>query len=705
MSATADSAALGAAILAGTPTPLGATTATGGVNFVLSSAAAERVELCLFDRATRAPRGSVALPKRTGDNWHGFLPATLVRPGDLYAYRVHGPYAPERGLRFNPAKLLLDPCARAVTGEPANDPSLLDQGPAGPDTAGSMPLGRIVDPSFEWGADRSPGTPWRDTILYELHVKGFTRLHPAVPAPLRGTYLGLAEPAPLEWLTALGVTSVELMPCQAFTSEGFLRSRGLTNYWGYNSTAWSAPATQYAIADPVTEFQAMVKALHAAGLEVILDVVFNHTAEGDEHGPTLSLRGIDNPSYYRLDAQDPRRYENWTGTGNTVAVDQPMVTQVVLDSLRWWTEAMHVDGFRFDLAPVLGRKRPAFNRHADFFAALRADPVLTYTKLIAEPWDVGPDGYQLGEFPAGWSEWNDRYRDTARAFWRGDARLQGELAERIAGSSDLFRYRGRKPSASVNFITAHDGFSLVDLVSYNERHNERNLEKNADGHAHNLSWNCGVEGPSADPGVANLRSRQVRNFLLTLLVSQGVPMLQAGDELGRTQGGNNNAYCQDNETSWLDWSAATAASRLTDFTRRLIALRKRRPELRRETFLKGARGAGRADDVSWLHPSGREMTPTDWQDPGLHCLGVRLTAEESQRGADLLVIFNAGGSPVDFALPAVGAASEWIRLFDTAQIEAVRPARAGSTARLEAHSSSICELILSADHGEIPPGR
>ena len=700
-----ESAVLGAAVLAGTPTPLGATPTTGGVNFVLGSAAAERVELCLFDRLTRAPRGSVALPARTGDNWHGFLPATLVRPGDLYAYRVHGPYAPELGLRFNPAKLLLDPCARALTGEPAIDASLIDQGAAGPDTAGSMPLCRVVDPSFDWGADRSPGTPWRDTILYEMHVKGFTRLHPAVPAPLRGTYLGLAQPAPIEWLKELGVTSVELMPCQAFTSEGFLRTRGLTNYWGYNSTAWSAPATQYAIEDPVAEFQTMVKALHAAGLEVILDVVFNHTAEGDERGPTLSLRGIDNPSYYRLDAQDPRRYENWTGTGNTVAVDQPMVTQVVLDSLRWWTAAMHVDGFRFDLAPVLGRKHPAFNRHADFFAALRADPVLTYTKLIAEPWDVGPDGYQLGEFPAGWSEWNDRFRDTARAFWRGDARLQGELAERIAGSSDLFRYRGRKPSASVNFITAHDGFSLVDLVSYNERHNERNLEKNADGHAHNLSWNCGVEGPSADPAVAGLRSRQVRNFLLTLLVSQGVPMLQAGDELGRTQGGNNNAYCQDNETSWVDWSAATAASLLTDFTRRLIALRKRRPELRRETFLKGARGAGRADDVSWLHPSGREMTPTDWQDPGLHCLGVRLAAEESQRGVDLLVVFNAGGAPVDFVLPAVGAASAWIRFFDTAQIEAAQQGRVGPTARLEAHSSSVCELSVSADPGEVPPDR
>ncbi len=705
MGAAPDSAALAAAIRDGTPTPLGATPTAGGVNFVLASSIAERVELCLFDRTTRAPRGSVDLPARTGDNWHGFLPAPLARPGDLYGYRVHGPHAPERGLRCNPAKLLLDPCARAVTGEPEFAASLLDEGPGDADSAASMPLCRVVDPKFDWGADRSPGTPWRDTILYELHVKGFTRLHPGVPAALRGTYLGLAEPAPLEWLQGLGVTSVELLPCQAFTSEGFLRGKGLGNYWGYNSTAWSAPATQYAIADPVAEFQTMVKALHAADLEVILDVVFNHTAEGDERGPTLSLRGIDNPGYYRLDGADPRRYENWTGCGNTVAVDQPMVTQLVLDCLRWWTEAMHVDGFRFDLAPVLGRKHPAFNRHADFFAALRADPVLTYAKLIAEPWDVGPDGYQLGEFPAGWSEWNDRYRDTTRAFWRGDARLQGELAERIAGSSDLFRYRGRKPSASVNFVTAHDGFSLADLVSYNERHNEANLENNADGTAHNLSWNCGVEGPTGDAAVGNLRSRQVRNFLLTLLTSQGVPMLQAGDEFGRTQRGNNNAYCQDNATSWLDWPCAGVASRLTEFTRRLIALRKRRPELRRETFLKGARGAGRADDVSWLHPGGREMTATDWQDPALHSLGVRLAAEESQQGADLLVLFNAGGTAVEFALPAVGAGAEWIRSFDTAQIEAQTPGRVGPTARLEAHSSSICELSLSPMPVEAPTGR
>ena len=693
MSANVDSARLAAAILPGTPTPLGATPTAGGVNFVLSSTVAERVELCLFDAETGTARGSVALPGRTGDHWHGFLPLAHARPGDLYAYRVHGPYAPQRGLRCNPAKLLLDPCARALTGEPMLSPSLLEGEQACPlDSAATMPRCRIVDPAFDWGSDRSPGTPWRDTVLYELHVKGFTQRHPDVPARLRGTYLGLAQPAAIDWLTKLGITSVELLPCQAFTSDSFLQQRGLRNYWGYNSTAWSAPANQYAIDDPVREFQTLVKAMHAAGIEVILDVVFNHTAEGDQRGSTLSLRGIDNSAYYRLNSEDPSRYENWTGCGNTVAVDEPMVTAVVLDCLRWWTEAMHVDGFRFDLAPILGRKRPAFNRHSDFFTALRADPVLAYTKLIAEPWDVGPGGYQLGEFPAGWSEWNDRYRDTVRGFWRGDARRQGELAERIAGSSDLFRYRGRKPSASITFVTAHDGFTLRDLVSYNERHNERNFENNADGHSNNLSWNCGIEGATADTHVLELRARQMRNLLLTLLVSQGVPMLQAGDEFGRTQSGNNNAYCQDNETGWLDWSAAAAYADLTEFTRELVALRKRRPELRRETFLKGARGAGRADDISWLHPSGREMGQSDWQNPSLQCLGLRLAAEEGQDGADLLIVFNSGGDSGEFVQPPGRSGVGWRRLLDSAPPAGLTEVAPGSALRIEAHSAVVFEL-------------
>jgi isoamylase len=692
MSSGQDSAQLSAAIERGTPTPLGATPSTRGVNFSLASAAADRVELCLFDSRTGAVRGSVALPARTGDIWHGFLPAPLAAPGSLYGYRVHGAHAPKEGKRFNPAKLLLDPCARAITATPQLAASLFDgEGLSALDSAEAMPRCRVIDPEFDWGADRSPGTPWRDTVIYELHVKGFTRRHPGVPEPLRGTYLGLAQPVVIDWLRALGVTSIELLPCQAMMSEPFLRDRGLSNYWGYNPIAWSAPAPQYAVDDPVREFQTMVKALHAAGIEVILDVVYNHTGEGNGRGPTLSLRGVDDASYYRHSSGDPARYEDWTGTGNTVAVDEPLVTAVIVDSLRWWTEAMHVDGFRFDLAPVLGRKRPAFNRHADFFNALRADPSLAYVKLIAEPWDLGPDGYQLGEFPAGWSEWNDKFRDTARAFWRGDARMQGELAERIAGSSDLFRYRGRKPTASVNFVTAHDGFTLRDLVSYNERHNEANGEDNRDGHAHNLSWNCGVEGPTSEPQMLALRERQMRNLLLTVCVSQGVPMLLAGDEIGRTQRGNNNAYCQDNETSWVDWDGVGAAQDLLAFVRRLIALRRRRPELRRETFLKGERGAGLSDDVLWLHPAGREMSTEDWRDGELRALGMRLAADDAASGGDLLILLSAGATRTEFTLPRTVAGLGWVRLLDTALPADTPEASAGAMAALEAHSAQILE--------------
>jgi isoamylase len=701
MSADRESAQLAAAIERGTPTPLGATPSARGVNFALASSAAESVELCLFDPRTRAARGSVDLPARTGDTWHGVLPLALASPGGLYGYRVRGPYAPEKARRFNAAKLLLDPCARALTGVPQMAASLFEgSGRSSLDSAEAMPRCRIVDPAFDWGADRSPGTPWRDTLVYELHVKGFTRRHPGVPEPLRGTYLGLAQPAVIDWLRTLGVTSVELLPCQAFVSEPVLSDRGLSNYWGYNPIAWSAPANQYAIDDPVREFRTMVKALHAAGIEVILDVVFNHTAEGGGHGPTLSLRGVDDASYYRHASEDPGRYEDWTGCGNTVAVDEPLVTAVIVDSLRWWTEAMHVDGFRFDLAPVLGRKRPAFNRHADFFNTLRADPSLAYVKLIAEPWDLGPEGYQLGEFPAGWSEWNDKFRDTVRAFWRGDARMQGELAERMAGSSDLFRQRARKPTASVNFVTAHDGFTLRDLVSYNDKHNEPNGEGDRDGPTHNLSWNCGVEGPSSDPAVRALRERQMRNLLLTVCVSQGVPMLLAGDEIGRTQRGNNNAYCQDNEISWLDWDGAAAAQGLVDFVRRLIALRRRRPELRRETFLKGARGAGLSDDVLWLHPAGRGMSTQDWQDAGLRTLGMRLAADDGA-GGDLLVLLNAGAARTDFTLPKTATGRRWVRLLDSALAADFPETPASDRVALEAHSAQILEARPTPDSDAI----
>jgi glycogen operon protein len=547
-----------------------------------------------------------------------------------------------------------------------------------------------VERAFDWGGDRPPGTPWSDTVVYELHVKGFTARHPQVPERLRGTYLGLAEPAVVEWLLRLGVTAVELMPCQAFTSERFLRERGLANYWGYNPIAWSAPATQYALEDPVGEFRQMVRALHAAGIEVILDVVYNHTAEGDEGGPTLSLRGFDNAAYYRLDPDDPRRYANWTGCGNTIDASQPATRALILDSLRWWAEAMHVDGFRFDLAPVLGRDGGVFRRDAPLFAALRADPALAYLKLIAEPWDVGPGGYQLGQFPAGWAEWNDRYRDAMRSFWRGERHAVGAFAERFAGSSDIFRHRGRKPAASVNFVTAHDGFTLADLVSYNERHNEANLERNGDGHGDNRSWNCGVEGASDDPSIVELRRRQMRNLLATLALSQGVPMLQAGDEFGRTQHGNNNAYCQDNELSWVDWSRAAAEPGLVEFVRRLLAFRRRRPELRRETFLKGARRSGHAHDIGWLHPDGREMREADWNDPGSHALGIALAGSE-QASVAILVLVNGGAEPVEIRLPPPADGRHWRLVADTAAPTESGTAEAAATRLVSARSLVVFE--------------
>ncbi len=656
---------LAAAIEAGAPSPLGATPTGRGVNFAVHSAAAQSVELCLFDTHDGTPLGSVSLPGRSGDTWHGFLPEPFAGVGTLYGYRVHGPYEPARGLRCNPRKLLLDPCARALTGEPYHDRALFETAEAFElDSAAVMPRCRVVDHDYDWGDDLAPSTPWRDTVLYELHVKGYTALHPEVPPQLRGTYLGLAQPAVIERLLRLGVTALELMPVQAFTTEGFLRDRGLVNYWGYNSLAWSAPATQYALADPVAEFRQMVKALHAAGLEVILDVVFNHTAEGNENGPTLSLKGFDNAAYYRPAVDDPSRYDNLTGCGNTVNCDDPATRALILDSLRWWVQAMHVDGFRFDLAPVLGRGVEGFDRHAPLFAELRADPILAYVKLIAEPWDIGPGGYQLGEFPSGWSEWNDRYRDTLRSFWRGDPYVLGAFAERLAGSSDIFRHHGRKPTASVNFVTSHDGFTLADLVSYGAKHNEANLEGNADGHADNLSWNCGEEGPSENPTTVAIRQRQMRNLLLTLLLSQGVPMLQAGDEFARTQAGNNNAYCQDNPISWQDWSLATVPASLEEFCRGVIALRRRRPELRRETFLKGSR-SGRDHDVGWLHPAGRRMSDGDWSDPQGRAIGVLLDTSQAEAGP-LLMLFNPGAAEVEFRLPPEIAAGSWRLLVDTA---------------------------------------
>jgi len=634
-------------IQAGAPRPLGATWTKRGVNFALFSSKATRVELCLFDAdgVTEAARHD--LPARSGDVWHGLVGPGLAGPGALYAFYVHGPSEPQKGQRFDATVPLLDPYARAVSAQP-------------------KPRGRVIDRSFDWGSDRPPGIPWRDTIIYELHVKGFTRLHPGVPSSSRGKYLGLTVPAVIEHLKSIGVTAVELLPCQAFESETSLIERGLRNYWGYNSVAWFAPANDYAVQDAVAEFKTMVKALHAAGIEVILDVVFNHTAEGNEHGPLLSLRGIDNPVYYRLLPNDLSLYENSTGCGNTVNCEHPQVRSLIIECLKYWVEEMHVDGFRFDLATVLGREANGFNENSPLFKALRAEASLAYVKLIAEPWDVGWGGYQLGRFPAGWSEWNDRYRDTVRSFWRGDAGKLGELAERFAGSSDVFRHNGRKPTAGINFVTAHDGFTLWDLVSYNERRNEANLESNGDGTSNNLSWNCGAEGPTNDPDIVTLRKRQMRNLFATLFLSQGVPMLQAGDEFGRTQNGNNNAYCQDNEISWVDWRLRSVHQDSLEFVRLLAQLRRRHVEFRRETFLKGAASRAKVKDVAWLNVRGTEMTGADWQDAGLRAMGIWY-GEHSGSMEHLLLLVNAGESAQTFALPA-SADGPWICLFDTSLI-------------------------------------
>jgi len=707
MNHVADSAdiAAGPFLESGSPQPLGATLTPRGVNFAVFSAHADRVELCLFDVAGHETV-RMALPARTGDIWHGLLPARFGGAGTLYGYRVHGPYQPGEGHRFNPAKLLIDPCAAALEGDVTWDPALCGAEPGNDwvaderDSAIFVPKCRVVDSAFDWGGVRAPNVPWRDTIIYELHVKGFTQRHPGVPDHLRGKYLGLAHPAAIDHLRQLGVTTVELMPVQAFVSEEFLVRKGLKNYWGYNPLAWYAPDARYAIVDPVVEFKTMVRALHDAGLEVVLDVVFNHTAEGNEGGPTLSLRGFDNLTYYRLVHQNRAHYKNFTGCGNTLSLDDPAVRGLVLDCLRYWSEEMRVDGFRFDLATVVGRDPSGFNHNAPFFAALRSDPALAYVKLIAEPWDVGPGGYQLGHFPAGWSEWNDRYRDTMRAFWRGDRGLVGAFAERFAGSSDLFRQHGRKPTAGVNFVTSHDGFTLHDLVSYNERRNAANLENGADGHTHNLSWNCGAEGPTDDTGVNALRARQVRNFLATLFLSQGVPMLLAGDEMGHSQSGNNNAYCQDNEIAWIDWSGLAQNAELLGFVRRLIDLRRSRLWLRRDTFLKGTLRGTHAKDVTWLHPSGREMTESDWSDSGLRAIAVHMDGAPSRASSsgDLLVVCNADHAHVDLTLPSPPPDAKWQVLFDTsADAPEAGPARyAGhDVLRVEGQSTVLLESVPS----------
>lgn len=701
MSMNPDKSAQSQVLEPGLPQPLGANWTGRGTNFAVYSAHAEKIELCLFDATGRNEIARLNLPARTGGVWHGFLPARLGGPGLQYGYRVHGPYEPALGHRFNPDKLLIDPCAQSLRGDFAWHPSLngalrgRDEQRSHDDSAPFVPRAEVVDGNFDWGRVRSPNVPWRDTIIYEVHVKGFTQTHPDVPPELRGKYLGLAQPAVIDWFKRLGVTTIELMPVQAFVSEQFLAERGLSNYWGYNSLAWFAPEPRYAVHNAVLEFKTMVRALHEAGLEVILDVVFNHTAEGNENGPTLSLRGFDNATYYRLPRHNRAHYVNLSGCGNTINFDEPAVHAMVVDCLHYWSTEMRVDGFRFDLAPILGRDASGFHRDAMFFGALRSDPQLAYRKMIAEPWDVGPGGYQLGHFPVGWSEWNDRYRDTIRAFWRGDGQLVPNFVERFAGSSDLFRERGRKPTASINYVAAHDGFTLHDTVAYGHRHNEANLENNRDGHAHNLSANYGVEGPTDEPAVLALRQRQARNLLATVFLSQGVPMLLAGDEFGRTQRGNNNAYCQDNDINWIDWTCVERHESLVEFVRQLIDLRKSRLWLRRDTFLKGTRRGVHAKDVTWLHPSGREMADADWHDPRLRSIAVLMNGAQSRTSAsgDLLVVFNADEVPFEIDVPQPNGAA-WSVVFDTSQEDpaaAQRVVPEGALVRVEHRSIVLLE--------------
>jgi len=656
----------------GSPDTLGATFTGEGVNFAIRSRAATRVDVCLYDASGERETARLTLPKKTGAVFHGFVEQELARVGTLYGIRVHGPYDPREGYRFNANKLLIDPWARDIVGEPKWHPSILGYDAKDPeglkpdlaDSAAAMPRCRVIDGAFDWNGDKLPAVPWRDSLIYELHVKGFTQLHPDVPPEWRGKYLALTVPAVIDHLKSLGVTAVELMPVHAMMSEGFLSEKGLTNYWGYNPMAWYAPTDRYAVKDPVIELKQAVKALHKAGIEVILDVVYNHTAEGNELGPTLNFKGIDNRAYYFHRAADRRFYDDVTGCGNTVACDHPIVQSDILNSLRYFAEEFRIDGFRFDLATVLGRDRSGFNANSAFFAMIAADPVLAYVKLIAEPWDLGLGGYQLGNFPQGWAEWNDRFRDTMRAFWHGGRRMVGGYAERFAGSSDLFRRNGRKPTASINFIAAHDGFTLRDTVSYNQRHNEANLEDNRDGHSNNHSWNGGMEGPTDDVAVIALRRRQVRNLLTTLFFAQGVPMLLAGDELYRTQRGNNNAYCQDNEISWIDWSGLKEDDSLLQFVRSLAALRRAHPELRRDTFLKGALHTTHSRDISWWHPGGHELADHEWNDPDLRCLAVGFGGTAS--APDLLLLLNPTEGECEFSLPWLSSSQRWDVVIDTA---------------------------------------
>jgi isoamylase len=666
----------------GKPYPLGATWDGEGVNFALFSEGAERVDLCLFDRVGRRELHRLRIYEQTDQVWHCYLPE--ARPGWRYGYRVYGPHHPANGQRFNAHKLLLDPYAKQIgnglewndtlfgyrVGHKNGDLSFDRR-----DSAASMLKGIVADPAFTWGSDQPLRTPWHRTIIYELHVRGFTLLHPDVLPELRGTYAALGTAPVIDYLKNLGITAVELMPVHTFSDDRHLIERGLRNYWGYNSIGFFAPEPRYLATNSINEFKTMVKTLHSAGIEVILDVVYNHTAEGNQLGPTLSFRGIDNAIYYRLNPENPRYYTDYTGTGNTLNMRHPRVLQLIMDSLRYWVLDMHVDGFRFDLAATLARELHEVDRLGAFLDIIHQDPVLSQVKLIAEPWDLGEGGYQVGKFPPGWAEWNDKYRDAVRSFWKGDGGLIGELAYRITGSSDLYARSGRKPYASVNFVTAHDGLTLNDLVSYNEKHNEVNGEDNRDGTNNNRSWNCGAEGSTDDPEVNKLRARQKRNFIATLLLSQGVPMLLAGDEIGRTQQGNNNAYCQDNGISWLDWNPEHVDKELLHFAQRMITLRKEHPAFRRRRFFQGRAIKGaRIKDIVWLRPDGKEMTDQEWDQAFARCLGVLLSGEAAGeiddrgqiiRDSNFVVLINAHHEQIPFILPLRTPHASWLVLVDT----------------------------------------
>jgi isoamylase len=665
----------------GQPYPLGATYDGVGTNFSVFSEVAERVELCLFDDEGR--QTCLDLPEVSGFCWHGYLPD--VGMGQRYGFRVHGPWHPEQGQRCNPTKLLLDPYARAIDGQVDWNEAVFSyqfndsEGPLNEaDSAPYVPKSVVISPFFDWANDRHPRTPWHESVIYETHVKGFTTRHPDIPPGIRGTYAALSHPVAVGYLTNLGITAVELMPVHQFIHDSHLLEKGLRNYWGYNSIGYFAPHNEYSstgqMGQQVQEFKQMVKILHQAGIEVILDVVYNHTAEGNHLGPTLSFRGLDNAAYYRLMADDPGYYMDYTGTGNSLNMRHPHVLQLIMDSLRYWVEEMHVDGFRFDLASTLARELYDVDRLSAFFDLIQQDPVISQMKLIAEPWDVGEGGYQVGNFPPLWSEWNGKYQDTVRDYWRGEEQTLAEFASRFTGSSDLYEFTGRHPYASINFVTAHDGFSLRDLVSYNEKRNEANGEESRDGESHNRSWNCGAEGSTDDPEVNALRARQQRNFLAVLFLSQGVPMLLGGDEIGRTQGGNNNAYCQDNEISWYDWEQADQD--LLEFTRRIIDFRSRHPVFHRRGWFQGRpiRGS-RVDDVAWFKPDGEEMSEEDWETGFAKSLGMFLSGEgisaPDPRGERIIddtfyLLFNGHYEAVNFRLPESKWGQSWSAALDTA---------------------------------------